>query len=80
MFESGIDRISDNASHQTYRLIKNTVALEAALDKGIWKRPVLRLYYTYADWSDNAIGSVGTPYYANQSYGDNLGIQLEYWW
>lgn len=80
VFESGIDRISDNASRQTYRLIKNTVALEAALDKGIGKRPVLRLYYTYADWSDNAIGSVGTPYYANQSYGDNLGIQLEYWW
>lgn len=80
VFEEGIDRVQDDNSHQIYTLAKSTVALEAALDKGVWKRPVLRFYYTYADWSDSALGSIGTDYYANRTHGDNLGIQLEYWW
>lgn len=80
VLETGIDRVEDDTTNQIYTLIKTTVALEAALDKGIWKRPVLRLFYTYADWSESALGTISTSYYANQTYGDNLGIQLEYWW
>ncbi len=80
VLEEGIDRIKDNTADKIYTLNKSTVALEGALDKGIWKRPVIRLYYTYADWSDSALGQVGTSYYANQTHGDNIGIQLEYWW
>jgi maltoporin len=79
VLEEGIDRIEDNAANKTYLLTKTTIALEAALDKGVWKRPVIRLFYTYADWSDNAVGMVSS-YYPTQTHGDNVGIQLEYWW
>lgn len=80
VLEEGVDRVEDDTTNTIYTLTKTTIALEAALDKGIWKRPVLRVYYTYADWSDSAMGSVGTDYYAHHTYGDNAGIQLEYWW
>lgn len=80
VMESGIDWIEDDATNQIYTLSKTTVALEAAVDKGIWKRPVVRLFYTYSDWSDNTLGMVGSGYYSTQTHGDNVGIQLEYWW
>lgn len=78
--EIGIDRVEDEVNNSIYLLNKTTFALETALDKGIWKRPVLRVYYTYSDWSSNAKGLIGSDYYANQTHGNNLGIQLEYWW
>lgn len=78
--ELGIDHIDDKINDTAYQLRKTTLALEAALDKGIWKRPVLRLYYTHAEWSDNAKGLIGGDYYADQTHGDNLGVQVEYWW
>ncbi len=78
--EGGFDHVDDEFNDTTYWVKKGTVALEAALEKGIWKRPVLRLYYTHADWSSNATGLIGTDYYAHQSHGDNLGVQVEYWW
>jgi maltoporin len=80
LLEEGIDRVKDEMGDQTYTVIKSTVALEAALEKGVWKRPVVRLYYTHADWSENARGSVGGEYYADQRHGDNVGVQFEYWW
>lgn len=79
VLEEGIDHIEDNAANKTYLLTKTTVALEAALNKGVWKRPVVRLFYTYADWSEDAVGLVSS-YYPTQTHGDNVGIQLEYWW
>ena len=78
--EVGIDYVYDEILNTAYQLKKSTLALEAALDHGIWKRPVIRLYYTHADWSDNAKGSVGGDYYADQTHGDNIGVQFEYWW
>lgn len=78
--ELGVDRVHNDTDGSLYLLSKGTVALEAALDKGIWKRPVLRLFYTHAEWSQSAKGKIATAYYADQTDGDNLGIQLEYWW
>jgi len=78
--EFGIDHVEDEIKDTAYQLRKTTLALEAALDKGVWKRPVLRLYYTHADWSDNAKGLIGGEYYADQTHGNNLGVQVEYWW
>ncbi|MDD2780741.1 carbohydrate porin [Sulfuricurvum sp.] len=78
--EVGIDRVDDKINDTTYLLSKTTLALEAALDKGLWKRPVIRVYYTHANWSNNAKGLVGGDYYADQTHGNNLGVQFEYWW
>jgi len=78
--EAGYDRVHDRISDTVYSLTKVTGALEFALQKGIWARPVLRFYVTGADWSESAKGAVGTDYYSNKTSGNNAGVQLEYWW
>ena len=80
LLEVGYDTVKNKVNNETYSLLKTSTALEFALDKGIWQRPVLRLFYTHASWSNNAKGLIGTPYYANETSGTNLGVQLEYWW
>ena len=78
--EIGYDTVKNKVNDERYNLLKTGAALEFALDKGIWKRPVLRLFYTHASWSDNAKGLIGSEYYSDATSGDNLGVQLEYWW
>jgi len=80
LFELGYDTLKDELQSKRYSLTKATPAIEFALDKGIWERPVLRLFYTYARWNEDAKGQIGTAYYANKTSGSNLGVQLEYWW
>ena len=81
VMELGYDYINDRtSSNLSYGLLKTTTALEFALDKGVWERPVLRFYYTYASWSQDAKGLIGTDYYADKTAGSNAGVQVEYWW
>ena len=47
---------------------------------GFFTRPELRLYATLAVWSDSLKGAIGSPYYSNNNYGWNFGIQAETWW
>jgi maltoporin len=46
---------------------------------GYFTRPELRLYATYAIWSDSLMGSIGAPYYINATDGWNFGAQIETW-
>jgi maltoporin len=78
--EAGYDHVKDLNTNTTYYLSKLTSALEFALDRGVWQRPTLRLYYTYANWSDSSVGLVAQDVYANKNNGYNTGIQIEYWW
>ncbi len=78
--EVGYDSVDDKIADETYELVKSTAAVELALDKGIWNRPVLRLYYTNASWNDEAKGKIGGTAYADKTSADNVGVQLEYWW
>ncbi|MEA3369919.1 MAG: carbohydrate porin [Campylobacterota bacterium] len=78
--ELGYDRVNNKIDNEKYELYKSTIATEFAFDKGIWERPVLRLYYTNANWSKDAQGKIGGKYYANDTSGDVFGIQLETWW
>ena len=80
MAELGYDLVDDKVSNEKYKLSKFTSAVEFAFKKGIWERPVLRLYYTKAEWSANSKGQVGTSYYTDKTNGDTVGVQLEYWW
>lgn len=80
LFEAGYDGVHDKVSKKQYTLMKVTTAVELATAKGVWERPVVRLFYTHAAWSENAKGMVGGEYYAGKTSGDNAGIQLEYWW
>ncbi|MFA6195490.1 MAG: carbohydrate porin [Sulfurimonas sp.] len=80
VFEAGYDNVHDITNDTSYALYKGTTALEFAMAKGLSQRPVLRLFYTKASWNESAKGLVGTDFYADKTSGDNLGIQLEYWW
>lgn len=78
--EFGYDLVENEVDKESYELFKSTFAVEFALDKGVWNRPVLRIFYTHASWSDDARGKIGGDYYANDTSGENIGIQLETWW
>ena len=80
VLETGYDVVEDRIAGAHYSLLKTTVALEAAFERGVWARPAVRLYYTAADWSQSAQGLVGGSYYSDATSGDNVGVQLEYWW
>lgn len=77
--ELGYDYVDDKITNKSYNLTKITTAVEFALEKGVWQRPVLRLYYTHANWNDDS-ENMGSSYYAGSTSGDNIGVQLEYWW
>ncbi|MEA3370388.1 MAG: carbohydrate porin, partial [Campylobacterota bacterium] len=79
LMELGYDYVDDEVKNESYNLTKITTAVEFALAKGVWERPVLRLYYTHANWNDET-KDMGSGYYAGKTSGDNIGIQLEYWW
>ncbi len=66
-FELGWDRVEDNATDTNGSLVKATLAAEFALDRGFWERPVLRLFATHANWSDEFEGQIGGETYANET-------------
>jgi len=83
-FEFGLDYIDDKLNDRSGRLLKETVALQIAPARGFYKRPVLRLFATAAQWGDDFQGLVGhapddAPYGA-ETEGWSLGVQLEWWW
>jgi maltoporin len=63
------------------KLAKLTVAGQLGLSRGVWSRPVLRAYATYAKWN----GPAGAAGIANGVFGDkkngiSYGLQAESWW
>lgn len=79
LMELGYDYVDNKITNKNYDLTKLTTAVEFALEKGVWERPVLRLYYTYANWNDET-KDMGSSYYTGDTSGNNIGVQLEYWW
>lgn len=79
LMELGYDSVENEIANESYDLTKLTTAIEFALEKGVWERPVLRLYYTYASWNDET-KDMGSSYYSGDTSGNNIGVQLEYWW
>jgi len=72
----------------TQHLDKATVAAVLGLAPGFYKRPELRVFYTYADWSDsaqlagrsNTVPLLGAGLDQPPSQGSTFGVQLETWW
>ncbi|WPR72995.1 carbohydrate porin [Flavobacterium sp. NG2] len=57
---------------------------EISLKKGFYSRPVLRPLITYAFWSNDLKGKIGTTPtgapFANKTSGFTYGLQFEIWW
>ena len=45
-----------------------------------WARPELRVFFTFAKWSESIKGQVGGDAFKNQTYGATSGVQFESWW
>ncbi|MBV8657203.1 MAG: carbohydrate porin [Burkholderiales bacterium] len=87
-FEAGTTRVDPGQGGQSYHLNKLTIAPQLSVGKGFWARPVLRAYYTYAQWNSAAGNPAATgrdlntplPQYAGKTSGSSWGVQMEAWW
>ena len=82
-FESSLDNI-DIQDKVKGNIFKFTFSPEIAWKKGMFARPSIRPFITYATWSDDLMGYVGVfnnnDVYANKTNGITAGLQLEIWW
>lgn len=79
-FEGGVDWVSESGLSPEGNVMKLTLAPELALGDRFFSRPVLRVFATYARWSDSLLGSVGGLDYSQQAWGLTYGVQAEAWW
>jgi maltoporin len=77
--EAGWD-YTDQKGGDSGSLFKLTFAPQITPQMSVLSRPSLRLFFTYAWWSDEFEGQVGTPAYTTDTAGFSTGIQLETWW
>ena len=57
-----------------------SIAPQIAPAPDFFSRPVLRAFFTYANWSDTLKGYVGGTPYADRTSGISAGLQVESWW
>lgn len=76
-FEAGYDHVKDQASDETNKQYKVTLAQQWQAGNNQWARPAIRLYATYAKW-DEKFGT-GTSSLADDNQ-VTFGAQFEAWW
>ena len=85
-FEAGFDHTSGFLPTQSGDLLldgwlrKFTIAPQIGAGRKFFSRPVLRVFLTYANWSDAFRGYVGGVPYFNATNGLSYGVQAETWW
>jgi maltoporin len=84
--ELGFDRVKPDSA-ATRKLTKLTVATTWSNVAGLFGRPEIRLFYTWASWNDAAqlAASAGdalstSGIYGGDRHGSTLGVQVEHWW
>lgn len=80
--ELGFDKVSPEASGQDdYNLQKVTIAQQWEPGRHFFARPQLRLFATYAHWSDNYNAADGfDAIQPDDTNGVTFGAQAEVWW
>jgi len=78
-FEAGYD-YSELADGTDGSLMKFTIAPQITPDIGVFSRPAIRLFFTYATWSDEYEGQIGGSTYDTDTSGISYGVQVESWW
>jgi len=85
-FESGFDHTEGFAMTQNGNsqfsgwLRKFTIAPQIGAGRQFFSRPVLRLFMTYANWSNGYRGLVGGIPFEDRTSGLTYGVQAETWW
>ncbi len=82
--ELGVDYVDNEIKGISGNVSKATVALQLSPNTGYMTRPVIRLYGTYATWSNDLVGNVGNSPdnapYGNDNSGWTIGLQMEHIW
>ena len=88
--EAGFDHVKNPNSPSQYLpnvpgqyegwLRKITFAPQIGAGQKYFSRPVLRVFVTYADWSDGLKGYIGGVPYQKRTSGLTFGVQSEHWW
>jgi maltoporin len=78
--EGGFDYTKSDQGRYEGWLRKVTVAQQIGAGRDFFDRPVLRLFVTFAGWSDDFRGLVGGLPYLNATSGITFGVQAESWW
>lgn len=78
--EVGLDRTSSGLGQYEGWVRKFTIAPQIGAGRKFFSRPALRMFFTYANWSQGLEGYVGTPVYKNRTSGLSFGLQGESWW
>ncbi|HEX6731480.1 MAG TPA: carbohydrate porin [Pyrinomonadaceae bacterium] len=79
-FEAGLDRTKSGNGQYDGWLRKFTIAPQIGAGRNFFSRPVLRLFVTYASWSNGLRGHVGGTPFKDQTSGLTFGVQTETWW
>ncbi|HEX6729247.1 MAG TPA: carbohydrate porin [Pyrinomonadaceae bacterium] len=79
-FEAGLDRTKSGNGQYEGWLRKFTFAPQIGAGRKFFSRPVLRVFVTYASWSDGLRGRVGGIPYQDKTSGFTYGVQTETWW
>jgi len=79
VFESGFDHTRSGNGQFEGWLRKFTVAPQIGAGRQFFSRPVLRLFATYASWSDSLRGFVGGIPFQDRTRGLTYGVQAESW-
>jgi len=77
--EFGFDYTTQSEASEGF-LFKMTIAPQLSPLNKILSRPAIRVYFTYAIWSDEFTGLVAPVSYPDQNHGLSFGIQMESWW
>jgi maltoporin len=78
--EAGIDYVGNSLEGSSGNLWKVTLCPQVALGNQFFSRPVLRVFVTYAHWSNAFVGQVGGQDYQDMNNGLTWGMQMEAWW
>jgi len=78
--ETGFDYTKSATGLYQGWLEKVTLAPQFGAGNLFFSRPVLRIFATYAHWSDGLRGFVGGVPYKNDTSGFTYGVQAETWW
>jgi maltoporin len=79
-FEAGFDRTKSGNGQYDGWLRKFTIAPQIGAGRKFFSRPVLRLFVTYASWSNGLRGYVGGIPFQDKTSGFTFGVQTDTWW
>ncbi|HET9622385.1 MAG TPA: carbohydrate porin, partial [Kofleriaceae bacterium] len=80
-FDAGLDVVKPQTPGSKYGEL-GTFSIAPLIRPGMdfWARPEIRVFLTFAKWSDSIKGAVGGDAFKNQTYGLTSGVQFESWW